>query len=121
MVVVPTHEMAELTAYRHAPERNHDAPRTVVLHSAEEPLDDGDAAMFAHGPVAQPYPLPSAPTSVSSRNEHAFLVANEVARCGPDLSDGATEESTKRLRSWLSFQHHPALNTPRVVVKDNYP
>ena len=41
MVVVPIHEMSNLSAHFHAPERDQDASRAVALQRSEESLDDG--------------------------------------------------------------------------------
>ncbi len=96
MVIVPAHEMSKLSAHFLAPERNQDPPRAVVLQLPEEPFDDGDAAMLAHRAVANPDSASPAPASVSSRLEHAFLVAQQVARRRADVPDRPTEESAQR-------------------------
>ncbi len=119
MGVVPAHEERKLAAHRSAPERNQDAPRALVLQCSEEPLDDGDAAMLAHGPIAQPDLSSPTPASISSRLEHAFLVAQQVARRRADVPDRPTEESAQRSGIRLVAENHPSLNPPRVVVQNH--
>ena len=123
MAVVPTHENAKFTPHRFTLERNQEVPRTVALQRSEEPLDDGDAAMLAHGSVAKPDSTSPTPTSVSSRLEHALFVAQEVARRRADVPDRTTEESAQRSGIGLVGKNHPSLNSSRVVVEchDNPP
>ncbi len=119
MTVVPAHEVRKLPAHRATPERNQDPPRAVVLQRSEEPLDDGDAAMLAHRSVAKPDSTSPTPTSVSSRLEHALLVAQQVARRRADVPDRTTEESAQCSSIGLVGKNHPSLNPPRVVVQNH--
>jgi hypothetical protein len=119
MVVVPAHEMAKFSAHFHVSERNQDAARAVALQSSEEPLDDGYAAMLAHRAVARLDSSPPTPASVSSRHEHAFLIAQQVARRRPDVPDRTTEESAQRSSIRLVSEDHPPLNSAGVVIQDN--
>ena len=120
MGAVPAHEERKFTAHRPAPERNQYSSRALVLQGTKKTFDDGDASMLAHGSVARTDPPSPTPASVSSRHEHAFLIAQQVARRRPDVPDRTTEKSAQRSSIRLVAENHPSLNSPGVVVQRNH-
>jgi len=92
VLVVPREVEREFVPYVGEPQRHEDRASALGLHGADEPLDDGDAAVLADRAEAQ-VDLPAPCPAFQGRAiELAAPVADEVPGLGLVPADGAIRD-----------------------------
>ena len=97
--VVPAPPQRQLPDEVRPPEGNHDKPpRALALERPHQPLDDRDAAVFAHCAEAVADALSPAPATESFRCELHSPVRDEMARRRSGGGDRTSKEGPDGLR-----------------------
>ena len=79
MVVEPGRVAAELPKYSTKSHRNEQLPETLLLHRADEPLDDGEAGRLAEESESATYAPSPAPAFVRPARELSPLVGHDAS------------------------------------------
>ena len=92
MLVIPGDEVMQFTPEGIASRRNQQAARPLTFHGADKTLDEGDAAVLAHGTVPWCDLAVAAPGFEAFAPELHTLVADHVLRCRPGGPDRTFQE-----------------------------
>ena len=92
MLVEPGDPLIGVSAERTLPQRHDDPPEALVFESADEPLDDRDAAVLADGTETRADLASLAPSLEPFAPELRALVADDVLGRSPGLANGLGKE-----------------------------
>ena len=90
--VVPVDEQQQLLAKGVSAAGDHDPPCAIVLHGANGPFDDGDAAVLANRSEVLKDVSTTTPLSESNRDELLAVIGDQVLRRGSGLPNHTTEK-----------------------------
>ncbi len=91
MQVVPVGEERQFTSDRPSSERHQNETGAFALQGFDEPLDQGDASLFAHGAEARLNAFPLTPALETLAPELLSFVADQILRLHPPLLNGAIQ------------------------------
>lgn len=116
--VVPREVDVDLSREKPERHRHQDGSERLVLHRADEALDDGDAGVLPDGAEARADATPLAPSTVVVLKLHA-LIGDDVARRGTDVSHGAIEQPADLFRRGLLVEDAAGDDTSGEVIEDD--
>ena len=117
-LVIPLHEIADLTTHCFAVGRHHDSSHPFMFHGADESFNYRNAAVLTDSPVARPDALAIEPAFEVIGLEYFVLVANQMLR-GGSKRDGLPEKGRERERSRAFWKDGKSNGASRIMVNDN--
>ena len=116
-LVVPDLEIRQFLAHLPVAQRDQEDSCAKPLQRQDEPFQDGNTAVLAHGAEPRPNAPSFAPAFESATPELRALVANQILGSCASVVDGAAQKRSHGFAGWNVLEHGKAHESSRIVVQ----